>query len=290
MPGPLRPDPRRPLLQQRRAAVQDHQVRQGDMHHRLDRLPGPLRQQPRGHQPPHRLGQRVMAALRLAPVILRPGRRRQRIQHRGHQRGALRGQVPGDDPGTAERGLHPHRPVPERLVLVLVLVVGPGAGVDLPGQPGQVRHIRPAHRRAEQDRVRVRLAVSGQLAGPPADGPGDRLRHLPGGQRRGDLRVRGRPPHPRGVPDRGAPGHMGLVDQPGPRAVIRIRGIPLAGGERGQDRGPRRRPHRGDPLQYLQALRLGLRPPSRWRPRRPGTRSRTAASPAPARRWPAAGR
>ena len=48
VPGPLRPDPRRPLLQQRRAALQDHQVREGDVHHGLDRLPGPLRQQPGG--------------------------------------------------------------------------------------------------------------------------------------------------------------------------------------------------------------------------------------------------
>ena len=241
------------------------------MHHGFNGLPGPLGQQPRADQPQHCLLQRVVAALRLAPDILRPGRRGQRIQHRAHDGRALRGQVPGQHPGAAERGLHPDGPVRERLilllagallrvpVLVLDLVFGEGAGVDLPGQPGQVRHIRAARRRPQQDRIRVFPALLGQLVRPAADGPRDRLRDLPGGQRRGDLRMRGSPLHPRGVPDGGALGDLGLVDQPRPRAVIRIRGVPLPGGERGQDRGPRRRPHRGDLLQHLQAVCLGLR-------------------------------
>ena len=71
----------------------------------------------------HRLLQRVMTALRLAPGILRAGRRRQRIQHRAHDRRALRGQIPRQHPGTPERGLHPHAPVRERLILLAVALL-----------------------------------------------------------------------------------------------------------------------------------------------------------------------
>ena len=250
------------------SCLQPHQVGQGDVHHGLNRLPGPLRQQPGGDQPPHRLLQRVMAALRLAPGILRPGRGRQRIQHRAHDRGALRGQVPGQHPGAPERGLQPHGPVLERLILaswpsllVLVLVLGPGqgAGVDLPGQPGQVRHIRAARRRPQQDRIRVLLALQRQLVGPAADGPGDRLRDLPAASAAATCGCaaarRTHAVYPTAAPLVIA----GLVDQPGPRAVIRVGGVPLPGGERGQDRGPRRRPHRAGLLQHPQAVRLGLR-------------------------------
>ena len=87
-------DPAGPLLLQRGAAVQHHQVRQRDMRPGLDRLPGPLRQQPRGDQPLQRLVQRIVVPLGLAAVILRPGRGRQRIQHRAHDRRALRASGP----------------------------------------------------------------------------------------------------------------------------------------------------------------------------------------------------
>src|SRR6201999_3268745 len=46
------------------------QVSQRDMRPGFDRLPGPLRQQPRRGQPPHRLGQRVVIPLLPAAVIL----------------------------------------------------------------------------------------------------------------------------------------------------------------------------------------------------------------------------
>ena len=160
---------------------------------------------------------------------------------------------------------------------------GEGAGVDLPGQPGQVRHIRAARRRPQQDRVRVFLALLGQLVRPAADGPRDRLRDLPGGQRLRDLGVRGGAADPRGVPDGGALGHVGLVDQPRPRAVIRIRGVPLPGGERRQDRGPRRRPHRAEPAPAPAGTAPGSPRPSRWRRRRLGSQARRA--PCPALRW-----
>ena len=71
--------------------------------------------------------------------------------------------------------------------------------------------------------------------------------------------MRHRPPGPRGMPHRRALSDPGLVDQPRPRAVIRIRAVPLPGGERRQDQRPRRRAHRADPLQRHQALRLALR-------------------------------
>ena len=138
-----------------------------------------------------------------------------------------------------------------------VLWGGTGRRSPRPARPGPPHPRRPPPPRAGS-RPRPRWQ-SGELAGPPADGPGDRLRDLPGGQRRGDLRVRGGPPDPRGVPGGGALGHVGLVDQPGPRAVVRVIGVPLPGGERGQDRGPRRGPDRGDLLQHPQAPRLGLR-------------------------------
>ena len=70
------PDLRGPLLLQRRAAVQQEQVRQGDVRPDLHRLPGPLRQQVGRDQAAHRLGQRVVVPLLLGPVIVRsrPGR------------------------------------------------------------------------------------------------------------------------------------------------------------------------------------------------------------------------
>ena len=59
-------------------------------------------------------------------------------------RGALRGQVPAQHPGALERGLQPHAAVPERPVRVVIRGTGPGPGVDLRGQPGQVPQVRPA--------------------------------------------------------------------------------------------------------------------------------------------------
>ena len=50
---PTGPDPRDPLVLQRGAAVEHHQVGQRDVRPRFDRLPGPLGQQPGRDQPPH---------------------------------------------------------------------------------------------------------------------------------------------------------------------------------------------------------------------------------------------
>ena len=121
VPGPLRADPGGPLLQQRRAAVQRQQVRQRDVHPGLDRLPGPLRQQARGDQPPHRLLQRVVVPLRVAAgrPPRRPGRTA-RPAPRSRPRRTPGVRSPPSTPAPLERGLQPHRPVLERLVLIAV--------------------------------------------------------------------------------------------------------------------------------------------------------------------------
>ena len=62
---------------------------------------------------------------------------------------------------------------------------------------------------------------------------------------------------PGGVPDGGAAGDAGAVDQPGHRAVVPVAGVALPGGERGQEPGPRRGRDRGVLLQFAQALGLG---------------------------------
>ena len=259
MPGPPGARPGSPLLKQRGAAVEQEEVGEGDVRPGLDRLPGPLGQQPGGDQPLHGLVQRIVVPLGVTAGVLRAGRGGQRVQHRGHHRGALRREVAGQHPGAVERGLQLDRPVPERLIPVLARVLRQRPGVDLPGQRGQVPQVRARPGRGEQDRVRGRAAVPGQLVRPLADGPGERLRDLPSGQRPRDLGMRGRPPGPRGVRHRSALGDPGSVDQPRRRAVIRVRGITLPGGERGQDRGPRRGAHRGGLLEHLQAPGLGLR-------------------------------
>jgi hypothetical protein len=59
------------------------------------------------------------------------------------------------------------------------------------------------------------------------------------------------------MPDGSARRDARLVDQPRPRAVGRVVGVPLPGRERGQERGPRCRPDRISLLERLQAAGLG---------------------------------
>ena len=144
--GPPGPDPLRPLLLQRRVAVEQQQVGQGDVHPGFDRLPGPLRHQVRRGQPPHRLGQRVVVPLPLGPVVFLPGRGGQRVQHRRDRGGALGGQVPVHDPGAADRGGQLHLPVRELPPPVLIGQVPPGPDEHLREQARQVAPA-PARRR-----------------------------------------------------------------------------------------------------------------------------------------------
>jgi hypothetical protein len=62
---------------------------------------------------------------------------------------------------------------------------------------------------------------------------------------------------PGGVPDGGAAGDPGLVNEPGHRAVVGVVGVALPGGEPGQDERPRRSGDRIVALQPAQALGLG---------------------------------
>ena len=136
VPGPGGADLGGPFLLQGGAAVQPQQVGQGHVRPHLDRLPGPLGQQARRDQAPHRLLQRVVIPLRLRAVILGSGRGGQRVQHRAHDRGALGGQVTVHHARAAEGGLQPHAAVLERPRRVLVGQVRAGPLVDLGGQPG----------------------------------------------------------------------------------------------------------------------------------------------------------
>ena len=255
--GPHRGDP---LFDQGRAAVHFEELGQRDVHPDLHGLPGPLRQQVRSQEPPHGFLQRVVVALLMRPGVLRPRRRRQGVQHRADQRRALRGQVTAQHPRTVKRGLQPHRPVLKRPARVLIRHIRAGPLIQLRRQPAQIPQVHPRPRRRHQDRVRRRLAIAGQLIGPLTDGAAERLRHLLCGQRRRHLRMGSGTPRPRGMPGRRAPGDPGLVHQPRPRAVIRIRAVPLPGGKRRQHRGPRRRAHRIGLLQHPQAPGLGLGP------------------------------
>ena len=152
--GPPGPDLLRPLLLQRRVAVEQEQVGQGDMRPGLDRLPGPLRQQAAGGQRPHRLGQRVVVPLPLGPVVLLPGRRGQRVQHRGDRGGALGGQVAVQDPGPADRGGQLHLAVRELPARVLIGQIPPGPHVHLREQRRQVRQPQPAGEGGQQLLIR----------------------------------------------------------------------------------------------------------------------------------------
>ena len=253
VPGPPRPHLRRPFLLQRGAAVQPEQVRQGDVRPHLHRLPGPFGEQPGRGQPAHGLLQRVVVPLLLGAGVLGAGRGGQGVQHSRDGFGTLGRQVTVQDTGALERRDQPHGPVVEYLVFVLVGGCGPGLLVDLAVQLGQVLQAHPGQGRSNEFLLREVALVLREPADPLAHDPGHGLGQVPGSQRRQDPRVVFAPPHPRGIGHRRALGHPGLVDQPGPRAVIGIRGVPPAGSERAQDRGPRRSADRGGPLQHPQA-------------------------------------
>jgi hypothetical protein len=198
----------------------------------LHRLPGPLGQDTGRDQPAHRLLERIVIPLLLGPVIFGVGRGGQRVQHRCDGLSALGRQVAVQDAGALERGDQPHGPVVEDLAGVLVGGCGPGLLVDLPVQLGQVLQAHAGQGRRDEFVVREIALVLREPVGPLAQDPGHRLRQVPGRQRRQNPRVVSGPPHPRGVGHRRALGHPGLVDQPGPRAVIGVRRVTLAGAER----------------------------------------------------------
>src|SRR5580700_453453 len=128
--GPPGPVFRDPLVLEDPVLVPVAQLGEVDVDQRLDRLPGPLRQQVRGQQPLHRLGQRVVVPLGAGPQVPAALRRGQGIQHRLNHRRALGGEVAVDDAGPVERGVQGHASV-QVLVVVVVGVGAGGAGPDL---------------------------------------------------------------------------------------------------------------------------------------------------------------
>jgi hypothetical protein len=194
----------------------------------------------------------------MGAAVLRARRGAQRIQDRPHDGGAFRCQVPVQHPGALEGRLQGNGPVLEPLRRIFIGQVAPGPLVQLRGQPGQIPQVHPCLRCGQQDRVGGRTAVLGQLVSPLADGPAVGLRQILGGQRRHHPRMRHHPLSPCGMCHRDDLGDAGFVDQPGSRTVIRIRAVPLARGERAQDRGPGSRHDRVGPLHHLQGLGLGL--------------------------------
>ena len=225
----------------------------------LDRLPGPLREQVRGDEPAHGLLQRIVIALLPRTGVLGPGRGGQGVQHRADHCGALRGQVPVENAGTLEGGHQPHRAVLQRTVRVVIGQLRARPLVHLGEHCGQVPQIQACRGGRDEEFVGLLPELLRQLVGPLADRSAVGLGQVLGDQRRDDLGMGGGPLGPGGVAGGGAAGDPGLVHQPGPRAVIRILGVALADGERGQERGPHRGADRVGPLQPAQALGLGLR-------------------------------
>ena len=226
-----------------RAGVQDRSAAEGprrscqvDVHDQVRGLAVPAGDQLPADQPPAGFLDRVMAALGGGAGIFRPGLLPERVQHHAEGGGAAGGQVPLQPPGAAERGAQPHRPLLEPVLAGVR--AGAGAFEHFPGQPGQVMLIRAAQHRGQQDAVRVRPQIFGELIGPVADQPGQRDRQLPGGQRGGDHRVGGQPPRPPGRGPGGGAGDAGDRAQPGGGAVLAVGLIPVLGGERGKDRRP----------------------------------------------------
>jgi hypothetical protein len=93
MPGPPGSHPRRPFLQQRRAAFHQHQVAQRDIPPYLQRLPGPFRHQPGRHQALHSFLEGIVIPLVMGAIIVGAGRGGQGVQHGRDELRALGRQV-----------------------------------------------------------------------------------------------------------------------------------------------------------------------------------------------------
>ena len=199
-----------------------------------------------------------MLALRQGAGIFGAAPARQRVQHHGHGGGGGAGQVPGQPPGPADGGFQPHRAV----IKGALVTVGCGAGPldHLLRQSGQIAELCPAVGGGQQDRVRVRAAVFGQLIGPLTQRPGPGDGQLPGAQRGGDQRMRGQAAGPLHGRTSGTVGDVGEGPQPGRGPVLPISLMALLGTERGQHLRPRRRVLRLGLLQPDQRLRLHRRP------------------------------
>ena len=191
--GPPLPDLRGPLLLQRRVAVQQQQVGQRDVHPDLHRLPGPLRQQVRGDQPPHRLGRArrgtagpvVRSSSSSAGAPARPAPAPTTSAHSGVR-------SPCTTPGAAERGRQLQRRGPAksrsgsssgRSTRARSYICAASAASSSSAQPAPPRP-RAAARRTRPGTSPAACPVHRQISRP------DRLGDLPGRQRRQHLRMR----------------------------------------------------------------------------------------------------
>ena len=166
------------------AGVQDRsstepaaQVVQVDVHGQVRRLAVPAGDQLPANQPPARLLDRIVAALRRGAGIFRPRLLPQRLQHHRQRRRARRGQVRAQPPGPPERGAQPQRPLLEPVAVPVR--AGLGAVEHLPRQPRQIMLIRAAQHRRQQNPVRVRPEIFRELVRPVTDQPRQRDGELP---------------------------------------------------------------------------------------------------------------
>ena len=206
-----------------------HQLIQGQVQLHLRRLPGPLRQAPRGEQQPHRLFQGVVVALPGGPVILRAGLLPQRAQHLGDRGQALGGQVTVGLAVALEQPGQPEEPVVEAGI---ILVVGVGRGdvrVDLLSQPGQAVQVQAPGGLAGQERIRAVPVGDRHHVRPAADLPGIGLGDAPGRQRVRDRGMGRQAAHPPDRPRRRPGRHPRLPGQPRMRAAVTVIGVSRPG-------------------------------------------------------------
>ena len=160
----------------------------------LTGLPGPLRQQVGGQQPLHRLGERVVVALRAGPQVPSSRWGREGVQDGLDHRGAFGGEVAADDSGAVQGGVQEQGPVQRRVVAVRVR--RDGAGPDLRADLRQRPQVRPGPRGGDQDVLGLGPELGRDLPGPlgqlQGHGLGNRLGAEPGEQR---LVVPGQGPH-----------------------------------------------------------------------------------------------
>ena len=236
----------------------------------LDRLPGPLREQVGGQEPLHRLGERVVVALRPGPQVPAAVGGGQGVQDGLDHGCALGGQVAADDPGAVQGGVQEQGPVQGRVVAVGVGRDGPGP--DLRADLRQRPQVSPGAGRGDEDLLGLAAELGRDLPGPlgqlQRDGLGECLGAEPGQER---LVVTGQGPdgHVLGGLRPGAPGPCAparsaasSARRPGARPGRRTR--PAAGPT------PPRPPRR--PAPSPAGRRPAPRPACSPRPGRPGSR------------------
>ena len=238
-PPRLRHPPGRPGSLGRRPARQPPQLGQRHMQQHLSRLPRTPRHHPGPDQPPARLLQRIMAALRTGAGILRPGLPAQRLQHRGQGGGTPRGQVSLGTASATEGDPQPEPPVPEPVLGRVDAAITAAPLIHLPGQAAERGQARAAPGRRDQDFIGVAEVLRRQPVGPVAQVPRPRGGQIPGGQRPGDRRMGRQSPSLAHRSRGGSGGDPALPLQPGARRAMAVIFEPALNRERAKHPGPR---------------------------------------------------